>query len=99
VARNALSLEQHLSLAGCRGEALEAKKTDLAVAMGRTVAGVHYKDDNTAGLTMGQEIVARELPRYLASKYGADALKVKAKIESLRFDWRLTMEDLLGVVA
>jgi hypothetical protein len=77
-------------------QSLEAKKTDLAVAVGRTVAGVHYRDDNTAGLTMGQEIVARELPRYLASKYGADALKVKAKIESLRFDWRITMEELLG---
>jgi hypothetical protein len=77
-------------------QALEAKKTDLAVAMGRTVAGVHYKDDNTAGLTMGQEIMARELPQYLASKYGADAIKVKAKIASLRFDWRLTMEELLA---
>jgi hypothetical protein len=79
-------------------QALEAKKTDLAVAMGRTVAGVHYKDDNTAGLGMGQEIVARELPRHLASKYGADPLKVKAKIESLRFDWRRTMKELLGEI-
>jgi hypothetical protein len=77
-------------------QALEAKKTDLAVAMGRLVAGVHYKDDNSAGLAMGQEIMARELPHYLASKYGADAIKVKAKIASLRFDWLLTMEELLA---
>jgi hypothetical protein len=80
-------------------QALKAKKTDLAVAMGRTVAGVHYKDDNAAALAMGQDIVARELPHYLASKDGADPLKVKAKVESLRFDWRLTMAELLGEVA
>jgi hypothetical protein len=78
---------------------LEAKKTDLAVAMARTVAGVHYKDDNTAGLNMGQEIVARELPYYLASKYGADPIKVKRKIEALRFDWRLTIEEMVGAIS
>jgi hypothetical protein len=77
-------------------QALEAKKTDLAVAMARTVAGVHYKDDNAAGLTMGQEIVARELPQYLAFKYGAGAIKVREKIVSLGFDWRLTIEELLS---
>jgi hypothetical protein len=74
---------------------LEAKKTDFAVAMGRTVAGVHYKDDNLAGLTMGQEIVARELPGYLASKYDADIVKVKAKIKSVRFNWQDTAAQLL----
>jgi hypothetical protein len=45
---------------------------------------------------MGQEIVARELPQYLAFKYGAGAFKVREKIASMRFDWRLTIEELLA---
>merc|ERR1739844_159112 len=52
----------------------EAKKVDLAVAMGRTVAGVHYTTDNIAGLDLGQEVVAKALPKYLAYKYGADPI-------------------------
>jgi len=74
----------------------QAKKTDLAVAMARTVAGVHYRDDNIAGLKMGQEIVARELPQYLAFKYGADPIKVRQKIASFRFDWKQEMNTLLS---
>jgi len=65
----------------------EAKRMDLAISMARTVAGVHYVSDNVAGLKMGQEIIAGELPRYLAERYGADPLKVKRCIERLRFDW------------
>jgi len=66
---------------------VESKVMDLAISIGRTVAGVHYNSDNIAGLKMGQEVVARELPRYLATKYGADPMKVRNKIQKLRFNW------------
>jgi len=65
----------------------EVKKVDYGVSYGRTVAGVHYATDNFAGLNMGQEVVARELPGYLADRFGADPAKVAAKIKTLRFDW------------
>jgi len=66
----------------------EAKIVDLAISMGRTVAGVHYVGDNISGLQMGQEIIARELPRYLAERYGADPMKVKNCVDRLKFDWK-----------
>jgi hypothetical protein len=62
--------------------------TDYAVSFARTVAGVHYRSDNMAGLDMGQEVVAHELPDHLAKVYGADPDAVKAKVEKFRFDWR-----------
>lgn len=74
----------------------EVKKLDFAVAMARTVAGVHYRDDNIAGLIIGQEIIARELPGYLRTKYGANAAKVREKISQYRFDWRETAERFLS---
>jgi len=74
----------------------EVKKLDFAVAMARTVAGVHYRDDNIAGLIIGQDIVARELPGYLRTKYGANAAKVREKISQYRFDWRETAERFLS---
>lgn len=60
---------------------------DHAVAFGRTVAGVHYRSDNIAGLNLGQEILARRLPEYLAKRYGSNQEDVEKKIQSLRFDW------------
>jgi len=66
----------------------EAKKLDYYVAYARTVAGVHYSDDNIAGLNMGQEVAARELIGYLPAKYNSDKMHVKEKIEAMRFDWR-----------
>jgi hypothetical protein len=67
----------------------EAKKVDYAVAFGRTIAGVHYEDDNFAGLKMGQELVARELPEFLSLKYGdgVDKAKIMRKVEQMRFNW------------
>jgi len=72
----------------------ETKKLDLAVAMARSVAGVHYRDDNLAGLIIGQEIIARELPAYLQERYNADPEKVRQKIDNYRFDWRATADRL-----
>ena len=40
----------------------EAIALDCAVASFRTFAGVHYESDNLAGLSIGQEVIRRELP-------------------------------------
>jgi len=66
----------------------QVKLVDHAVAWGRTVAGVHYEDDNTAGLDMGQEVVARLLPEHLANTYGSDLTTVQAKVDAMRFSWK-----------
>ena len=70
----------------------QARAVDYGVAYARTVAGVHYPTDNTAGLNLGQEILARKLPEYLAEVYGANPDTVAKKIEEMRFDW----EDYLN---
>lgn len=64
----------------------EARKLDAAVATFRSMAGVHYDTDNRAGLALGQEVIARQLPDYLA-QFGADPDVVRAKIERVRLDW------------
>ena len=71
----------------------QAKAVDYAVAYARTVAGVHYPTDNTAGLNLGQEILARKLPGYLAKVYGANPDVVARKIEEMRFDWNHYLES------
>jgi len=57
------------------------------VAYARTIAGVHYEDDNIAGLDMGQEIVARDLAGYLEGKYGTAIERTVRKMENKRFKW------------
>ncbi len=64
----------------------EARKLDYAVATFRSVAGVHYDSDNRAGLALGQEVIAKQLPEVLA-RFGADPAAVRAKIEKVRHDW------------
>ncbi|CAB9521688.1 expressed unknown protein [Seminavis robusta] len=65
----------------------EALRVDYAVAFARTCAGVHYRTDNTAGLNLGQALIAEQLPEHLARTYGSDPDKVREKIDRLRFDW------------
>lgn len=65
----------------------EAKALDFGVSYGRTLAGVHFPKDNTAGLNLGQELLARRLPMYLHQKFGAKINDVKRKIHLLRHDW------------
>ena len=65
----------------------ETKAVDYGVAYARTVAGVHFPDDNIVGLNLGQELVARKLPGYLAARYGSDPGAVRKKILEMRFDW------------
>ncbi len=50
--------------------------------------GVHYADDNIAGLNMAQEVLARALPRFLKEKYNSNPFEVARKIRLSRFDWR-----------
>ena len=64
----------------------EAKRLDYSVATFRSAAGVHYDTDNRAGLALGQEVIAKQLPEYL-EQFGADPDKVRAKIDRLRHDW------------
>ena len=65
----------------------QARLVDWGVAYARTVAGVHYPDDNIDGLNLGQEIIASLLPDYLEFKYDADVDVVEAKVEQMRYDW------------
>jgi len=65
----------------------EAMLLDYAVAFGRTVAGVHYYDDNMAGLKLGQGILSKKLPDHLANRFGSNKENVEKKIEQVRFDW------------
>ena len=68
----------------------EARSLDCAVASFRTLAGVHYESDNMAGLSIGQEVIRRQLPGYLEERYGSDPADVTAKIERViaANDWR-----------
>lgn len=67
---------------------LEALRVDYAVAMGRTVAGVHYEQDNIAGLNIGQRIVREKLPQFMEEMYGYDRKLVAKKLKKLSFDWK-----------
>jgi len=66
----------------------EAKKVDYAVAYARTIAGVHFEDDNIDGLNMGQEIIRKIIPKHLQKKYKANKKVVKRKAKSKVFDWK-----------
>lgn len=72
----------------------EARKLDYAISYARTVAGVHYPQDNIAGLIAGQEILIQTLPKYLHIVYGSDKAKVKDRARLASYDWkRFTSSD------
>lgn len=71
----------------------EARKLDYVIAYGRTVAGVHYPDDNIAGLMVGQEILAQRLPTYLELVYGSDKEVLEQKIQNAIYDWTVFKES------
>ena len=48
----------------------EARLLDFSVSYFRTMAGVHYRSDNKAGLALGQRIMKEKLPDFLAERYG-----------------------------
>lgn len=65
----------------------EARMLDYSISYARTVAGVHYSSDNIAGLMVGQEILAKTLPRYLHDEYGADYTAVVDAVVKAKYDW------------
>lgn len=65
----------------------QARLVDWGVAYARTVAGVHYNDDNIQGLNIGQEVIAQLLPIYMKNKYGSDKDKVAEKVAQMRYNW------------
>ena len=69
-----------------RAQLADARRLDWAVSRFRTLAGVHYDSDNRVGLSIGQEVIARRLPDFLA-QFGADRDAVRRKIEQVRTDW------------
>lgn len=66
---------------------LETLRMDYAVAYARTIAGVHYDQDNRAGLNAGQRIIREKLPEFLSKNYGYDDLLIERKVKLLSFDW------------
>lgn len=73
----------------------ELRKLDFAVATSRTFAGVHYPTDNRAGLNIGHEVLAKQLPGVFASQFGRGSTgkaaleaNVKQELETLAYDWR-----------
>eukprot|EP00531_Pseudo-nitzschia_arenysensis_P010448 CAMPEP_0116138322 /NCGR_PEP_ID=MMETSP0329-20121206/12724_1 /TAXON_ID=697910 /ORGANISM="Pseudo-nitzschia arenysensis, Strain B593" /LENGTH=412 /DNA_ID=CAMNT_0003633305 /DNA_START=74 /DNA_END=1312 /DNA_ORIENTATION=+ len=68
-------------------EYCEALLIDRGVAFGRTVAGVHYPQDNIAGLNIGQRIIREELPKFVVDRYGYDKKTIKERLEAFSFDW------------
>lgn len=66
----------------------EALKMDLGVAHARIVAGVHYYQDNFAGLQLGMDVLRDRLPKYLADNYHANQTHVEEKLDRLMFDWK-----------
>lgn len=65
----------------------EVQKVDYAISYARTVAGVHYPTDNTAGLNLGQQVLARQLPFQLHQKFGTKRSTSRRKIAKYIFDW------------
>lgn len=65
----------------------EARKLDFAIAQARSVAGVHYEDDNIAGLILGQSILTQRLPSVFEERYGSNKANVEARCKDKRYDW------------
>jgi len=78
-----LDITQNLS----EDQLCEARMLDYSVSYARTVAGVHYRSDNIAGLIVGQEILAQMLPSFLHEVYGSDMKAVMDRAEQAKYDW------------
>ena len=61
-------------------------KVTGATAYGRTMAGVHYCQDNSYGLEMGEKAVAKILPDFL-SVGGFDKVAVRELCKVYTHDW------------
>ena len=54
----------------------------------RTIAGVHYRQDNIAELNIGQRMIRERLPDYLSTKFGYDATIIRSRLDALALDWK-----------
>jgi hypothetical protein len=48
----------------------ETRLLDFSISYFRTMAGVHYRSDNRAGLALGQNVIKSKLADHLAEMYG-----------------------------
>lgn len=53
----------------------------------RTVAGVHYPQDNRVGLWLGQETVVRLLPALMEQEYGVPGDFIASVLSTVSVDW------------
>lgn len=53
----------------------------------RATAGVHYPQDNNAGLWLGQEVVNRKLPKWMEEHVGIPAGEVEAALKEVQTNW------------
>jgi hypothetical protein len=72
-----------------KDETAEVDMCARNMAFFRTRAGVHYPQDNRAGLWLGQEVVKRWLPDFLFS-LGVARAPVKKTLEKVSTDWLLS---------
>lgn len=87
-AATSLSLWMSVVLDANDEQLCQAILTDYGISYARTVAGVHYPDDNIAGLNMAQQVLRRAMPQYLKEKYNSDPEQVALKIKNNLYDWR-----------
>lgn len=92
-------IAMHSAAAGAAGAVIKVildlsedsrRAIDLAsrnMAYFRSIAGVHYPQDNRIGLWAGQEVVARTLPRKLTA-IGFDQSEVEVALRETHTDWR-----------
>ena len=64
----------------------EVRHTSVNIAFFRTYAGVHYEMDNYYGLELGERVIEKILPEYLA-KFGANPRVVQNLVKKHRIDW------------
>lgn len=64
----------------------EVRRTMANIALFRDFAGVHYKSDSLVGLELGEMVMIKALPSFLAN-YGADPVEVAAIAQAERSNW------------
>jgi len=76
----------------------EVRLLDYSIAYYRSLAGVHYPSDNRAGLALGQNILEKQLPKFLAERFSCDdeskknifdhvTEKIESNKENHKLDW------------
>jgi hypothetical protein len=74
----------------CQSEEEGAKHFFSSASYARAIVGFHYTEDSIAGLNMGQESVARRLPKYGSENYGTAIVPIGGVT---RFDWNNIFEQ------